>query len=117
MSDVEVTDDQLAAVLEQLRNGSRRSTAARAVGLDPVILDVYADYDAAFGEKVKAAELEAADKVHDALFIAAESGNVAAAVKYLDQLRPDGSVGGGRVDPVDGFLAQRRSRGERHGSG
>jgi hypothetical protein len=99
---IDITDETREQVLEQLRNGLRRSTAARAVDLDPVILDLYLDYDHEFRAQVQTAELEARDRIEDALFVAAESGNVAAAARYLDEHQTGSTPS--RRDPIDEYL-------------
>lgn len=83
------TDEVRDEYLDQLRNGSRRMTAARNIGLDPSTPRNYAREHPEFADQVRESELESYEQVEDALFMAASSGNVTACIFYLTNRQPD----------------------------
>ncbi len=77
------------AYLERLRNGSGRMKAAFDVGLTSKTIKRAVDDDPEFMEACAVAEGHATDQVEESLFESARSGNVPAAVKWLEVKRPE----------------------------
>lgn len=118
-----------AEYLDLLRNGGRRQTSARAVGIDPSTVAEHMNKYPEFAVEVSRAEMEANEQVEDALFQAATSGHVTACQVWLYNRVPDawsdrrnlklqGADGGPvqiSVDPADieakvnAVLAQRNA--------
>jgi len=69
--------------LEHLREGMRRGAAAEAIGICRTAIYQYRKKNESFAEEETLAELDACEVVEDALFQAAQSGNVTACIFYL----------------------------------
>jgi len=69
--------------LEHIRAGTKRSTAARVLGFDYLIILAYIGAHPEFEREVLDAEAEASEDVEKALFQAALEGNVSAAKEWL----------------------------------
>jgi hypothetical protein len=106
-----LTDDQKSAYIDALRSGQRRLMAARACEVDPLEILAASQNDAEFAKAIVMAEMEADDEVEDALRMAAISGNVTAAMKWLVNRRPDRWSDGKPVQTVPGDMAQSASSG------
>jgi hypothetical protein len=75
--------------LEALRNGASRTVAARKAGIHPATVSIHISRDKAFSDEASLAETEADGKVVNALFEAAQSGNVTAIQVWLYNRQPD----------------------------
>jgi len=75
--------------LELLREGSRRGTAAHAVGVTRQTVSEHKKRDPEFAALADDAEMDANEEVEDALYMAATSGNVVAAQVWLYNRWPD----------------------------
>lgn len=82
-------DTKKAAYLELLRQGGRRHSSARAVGVTPQTVINHRESDPAFSDACDKAEMESDDDVESALRMAAVSGNVTAALAWLYSRRPE----------------------------
>lgn len=76
------------AYLAALREGLRRSTAARSVGVSRELIRQYREAFPGFGKEEEEAEDESCDRVEDSLFRAATGGNVTACQVWLYNRRP-----------------------------
>jgi hypothetical protein len=77
------------AYLAELRKGTRRHAAARAVGISPSTVCLHIRDDEEFRRARDLAEQEANETVEDALYQAALSGNVVACQVWLYNRWPD----------------------------
>lgn len=71
------------AYLAHLSQGMRRGASARAIGVDRAAIYRYMKKHPEFAEAIDGAELESCEIVEDALFQAAQSGNVVACQVWL----------------------------------
>lgn len=76
-------------VLAALRDGQRRYQAMQSVGMHGHMISWWIREDPTFAAEVEQAEAEAHEIVENALFESARSGNVAAAIFYLCNRKPD----------------------------
>jgi len=83
------TDKKKKEYLDLLRDGGRRHASARSVGISPWTAVNHMNEDGEFRNEVELAEMEANERVEDALFMAAESGNVTAIQVWLYNRAPD----------------------------
>jgi len=83
------TDKKKKEYLDLLRDGGRRHASARSVGISPWTAVNHMNEDEEFRNEVELAEMEANERVEDALFMAAESGNVTAIQVWLYNRAPD----------------------------
>lgn len=74
---------------ESLREGNSRFTAARASGVSYELIRQYRNLHPDWAEAERDAEREACGKVEDALFQAAQSGNVTACLAWLYSRDPE----------------------------
>ena len=72
-----------AAYLENLRSGQGRMMAARNIGIDPSTVDRHAKAYPDYAVQMELAEIASVEKVENALYMAAESGNVTACIFLL----------------------------------
>jgi hypothetical protein len=77
-----------AEYLDLLRNGGRRQTSARSIGIDPSTIVDHMNKYPDFAFEVSKAEMEANEQVEDAMFQAATSGNVTAMQIWLYNRMP-----------------------------
>lgn len=82
-------DIKKEAYFTSLRNGLGRMAAARSVGCTPEWMERLMRRDATFKQAISRAELEANQKVENALFEAAVSGNVVACQVWLYNRMPE----------------------------
>lgn len=75
--------------LQALREGKRRGAAAREIGMTRQALWWVRQNDAEFGAAAEEAELEANEVIEDALYQAAQAGNVVAVQVWLYNRMPD----------------------------
>lgn len=69
--------------LKLLQEGARRGAAAEAVGITRETVRQYMKEELDFAAAVDQAEMDAHELIEDALFLAAQSGNVVAGIFYL----------------------------------
>ena len=82
-------DNKKEELLQALRDGSRRTAACESVGISrQTFYDALKD-NPDFHEKVNQAERDANELVEDALFQAAQAGNVTACQVWLYNRSPD----------------------------
>jgi hypothetical protein len=84
-----LNDERREELLDRLRNGFRRMSACRSVGVAYGTFQEHVTRDPAFAEAVKLAEREANEAVEEALFDAAISGNVTACFGWLYNRDPE----------------------------
>ena len=72
-----------AAYLENLHSGHGRTMAARNIGVDPGMVERYAKACPEYAAEIERAEIASVEKVENALYMAAESGNVTACIFLL----------------------------------
>jgi hypothetical protein len=75
--------------LDLVRAGKRRGAAAQECGVSRETVRLHMARDPAFAAEVEDAELDAVEKVEDALYQAALAGNVVAAQVWLYNRAPD----------------------------
>ena len=75
--------------LDSLAEGSSKTTAAAATGVSYELIRLYRKEQPEFSELEEQAQLSATEKVEDALFQAASSGNVRACEVWLYNRCPD----------------------------
>ena len=75
--------------LDELRRGARRMAAAESVGINRETARAHYNADPEFAAAVEQAEMDANELIEDALFQAAESGNVVACQVWLYNRMPD----------------------------
>jgi len=95
-------DIKKAAYFESLRNGLGRMAAARSVGCTPEWMERLMRRDPEFKRSISQAELEANQKIENALFNAAESGNVVAMQVWLYNRMPDRWADRRRMEHIGG---------------
>ena len=95
-------DIKKEAYLEALKNGNGRLVAARSVGICPEWIARLKGRDPDFKKAISQAELEANQKVENALFKAASSGNVVACQVWLYNRMPERWADRRRMEHVGG---------------
>lgn len=92
---------------EALRSGCWRYKAARTIGISRELIRMYRELHPEFAIAEQEAEDEANDEIENALFQAAQSGNVTACQVWLYNRRSERwkDQRGGKVDPLEAFLA------------
>ena len=95
-------DIKKEAYFESLRNGLGRMAAARSVGCTPEWMEKLMRRDPEFKRAISQAELEANQKVENALFLAASSGNVVACQVWLYNRMPERWSDRRRMEHVGG---------------
>ena len=90
------------AYFEALKNGLGRMAAARSVDMTPEWMEKLMRRDPEFKKAISRAELEANQKVENALFKAASSGNVVACQVWLYNRMPERWADRRRMEHVGG---------------
>ena len=85
---VKFNDRRKKEFLDALRTGSRRGAAAESVGVTRQTVWYAMQDDTGFAEAVEQAEMDANELVEDALYQAAQSGNVVACQVWLYNRMP-----------------------------
>jgi len=83
------TETKKAEFLSVLRDGSRRIAACQAIGIHHQTFVAHYKKSSEFAKQVDLAEMEANERVEDALYQAALSGNVTAIQVWLYNRMPD----------------------------
>lgn len=86
---VHLTAERKEKFVQLISEGVGRIAAARAIGVNISTVERHMHKDPAFAEAVRRAETEADEKVENALFQAAISGNVSAIELWLTRRLPD----------------------------
>lgn len=84
-----LTDKKKEAYLDAIRDGLTKSEAAKNIGVDRSTIWAHTKDDPAFADAISDAELDACEKVENALFQACLKLNITAIIFFLTNRSPD----------------------------